>query len=85
MHKKAFSLETGPCLTGEPYGLRTFAAKEEAGAVWVRLPAAEELDRDLATGLHLCRDADETQHTHETQDTREDACVSECADPALQW
>jgi nitrite reductase (NADH) large subunit len=48
-HKKTFSLETGECLTGEDYTVRTFPVKVDGDDVYVQLPPAAELDTELAT------------------------------------
>lgn len=36
-HKKTFSLETGKCLSGEEYQIRTYPVMVEAGLVYVAL------------------------------------------------
>lgn len=36
-HKKTFSLETGKCLSGEEYHIRTYPVMVEAGLVYVAL------------------------------------------------
>ena len=51
LHKKTFSLTTGESLQGEEYHIRTFAVKVENGSVFVELPPAEILDRELSTEL----------------------------------
>ena len=38
-HKKAFSLRTGQCLTGEDYCVQTFPVKVEDDAVFVQIDA----------------------------------------------
>ena len=60
LHKKTFSLESGACLSGEDYGIQVFPVKTENGAVYVKLPPAEVLDRYLATeiGCHLATSCD---------------------------
>jgi nitrite reductase (NADH) large subunit len=50
LHKKTFSLDTGECLTGEDYRVSVFPVKVEGDDVYVQLPAAAELDAELATG-----------------------------------
>jgi hypothetical protein len=54
MHKKAFDLTTGACTSGEALHLRTFEVKvaQEDGVacVYVRVPAASDLDAQLSTG-----------------------------------
>ncbi len=34
-HKKTFSLQTGVCLSGDDYQIKTYAVKVEGDAVWV--------------------------------------------------
>jgi nitrite reductase (NADH) large subunit len=51
LHKKTFSLETGASLQGEEYHIRTFPVKVENGTVLLELPAADVLDRLLATEI----------------------------------
>ena len=46
-HKKTFSLADGSCLTGEPYSIKTYRAKCEAGKVWVELPSESQLAIEL--------------------------------------
>jgi nitrite reductase (NADH) large subunit len=55
LHKKTFSLESGNCLSGDDYDIQVFPVKVEDGAVYVKLPPTEVLDRYLATeiGCHL--------------------------------
>ncbi|MEZ0485524.1 nitrite reductase small subunit NirD [Fibrella aquatica] len=38
-HKKAFSLKTGACLSGDDYQIDTFAIRTESGIVYIGLPA----------------------------------------------
>jgi nitrite reductase (NADH) large subunit len=49
VHKKTFSLETGECLSGEDFRVSVFPVKVDGDDVYVQLPPAAELDRDLAT------------------------------------
>jgi nitrite reductase (NADH) large subunit len=49
LHKKTFSLETGECLSGDDYAIRTFPVKVEQGEVLLDLPPVGELDALLAT------------------------------------
>jgi len=44
LHKKAFSLESGSCLSGEAYRLEVFSVKVEGDDVFVELPAPEAMD-----------------------------------------
>jgi nitrite reductase (NADH) large subunit len=56
LHKKTFSLETGECLSGEDFRVSVFPVRVDGDDVYVRLPPAPELDRELATG-HACNKA----------------------------
>jgi nitrite reductase (NADH) large subunit len=49
VHKKTFALESGQCLSGDNYSLRTFPVKRDGDDVYLYLPPAEELDKELAT------------------------------------
>ncbi len=55
LHKKTYSLESGECLTGEDYSIRTFPVKIEGTDVFLQLPPQAELDEDLATDQHCIR------------------------------
>jgi len=46
-HKKSFSLETGECLTGENYKVRTFPVRVENGVVSLELPSVKEVEQLL--------------------------------------
>jgi nitrite reductase (NADH) large subunit len=48
-HKKAFSLTSGECLSGEEYSVEVFPVKVEGEEVYVELPAPEKLAAVLAT------------------------------------
>jgi hypothetical protein len=41
MHKKAFSLESGACLSGDDLAIRTFPVKVADGRVYLARPAVE--------------------------------------------
>jgi nitrite reductase (NADH) large subunit len=45
LHKKTFSLESGACLSGEAYRVRTFAVRVEGDDVFVELPAESQRDQ----------------------------------------
>jgi NAD(P)H-dependent nitrite reductase large subunit/NAD(P)H-dependent nitrite reductase small subunit len=45
LHKKTFSLESGACLSGEPYRVEVFPVRVERGDVFVALPPEEEMGR----------------------------------------
>jgi nitrite reductase (NADH) large subunit len=53
LHKKTFSLESGSCLTGEPYQVDVFEVKVEGDGVFVRLPHESEMYR-LGRNLTSC-------------------------------
>lgn len=38
-HKKSFSLESGECLSGDDYCIRTYSVKVEEGIVHIQVPA----------------------------------------------
>ena len=44
LHKKTFALDSGECLSGDPYGISTFPVKVEDGIVYAELPPPEELE-----------------------------------------
>jgi len=46
-HKKAFALDSGECLSGEPFKVRTFPVKVEAGSVYLELPSVSEVEKLL--------------------------------------
>lgn len=56
VHKKAFCLESGKCLSGDEYEIRVFPVKVEAEDVFLELPPTTVLDQLLATELG-CRAA----------------------------
>ena len=64
LHKKAFSLETGECLSGEPYALKVFPVRIAGDGVYLLLPPSRQLDGVLATSRHVIRARQE--------------CVEEC-------
>jgi nitrite reductase (NADH) large subunit len=47
LHKKTFSLESGTCMSGEKYQVQVFPVKVEANAVYLDLPAEEDLEELL--------------------------------------
>lgn len=49
LHKKTFSLETGECLSGEPYAVQVFPVKIDGDDVYLELPPEDQLDQFLAT------------------------------------
>ena len=52
LHKKPFSLDTGDCLSGEPYSLKVFPVRVAGDGVYLLLPPERQLDALLATPLH---------------------------------
>jgi nitrite reductase (NADH) large subunit len=70
LHKKAFSLKSGECLTGESYSVDVFPVKIEAGNVLLELPATEVLDRVHATEIG-CSKATCGGDCHSNQETAE--------------
>jgi nitrite reductase (NADH) large subunit len=53
LHKKTFSLDTGKCLSGEPYRVEVFPVRVEGDDVLVALPPEETMDR-LARRPEAC-------------------------------
>ena len=51
LHKKAFSLKSGECISGEDYQVDVFPVKVENGDVLLELPSPEVLDRVHATEI----------------------------------
>jgi nitrite reductase (NADH) large subunit len=45
LHKKTFSLESGECLSGDPYRVDVFPVRVEGDDVYVELPSEKELKR----------------------------------------
>ncbi len=60
LHKKAFSLDSGTCLSGDAYAVQVFPVKVEDDNVYLELPPTEVLDKLLATeiGCHLATSDD---------------------------
>lgn len=58
LHKKTFSLESGECLSGEDYAVKTFPVKIENDEVYLELPPEAVLDAQLATDKHCIRGCD---------------------------
>jgi nitrite reductase (NADH) large subunit len=52
LHKKTFSLESGECLSGEDYSVKTFPVRVVDGEVFLLLPAKAQLNALLGTSLH---------------------------------
>ncbi len=51
LHKKAFSLKDGECLSGDDCSIRTFPVKVEGEEVLLELPPAEVLEKFLGTEI----------------------------------
>ena len=58
LHKKPFSLDTGECLSGEPYALKLFPVRVAGDGVYLLLPPRRQLDALLATPLHMIQAGD---------------------------
>ena len=58
LHKKPFSLDTGECLSGEPYALKVFPVRVAGDGVYLLLPPELQLDTLLATPLHMIQAGD---------------------------
>jgi nitrite reductase (NADH) large subunit len=56
LHKKAFDLTTGACLSGDALEIATFPVRVEGDEVWVELPPAQELLADELREAE-CREA----------------------------
>ena len=54
-HKKQFSLETGECLTGDPYKIQTFPVKIKDGRVYIQLPPKDALHSSVCESEAPCR------------------------------
>ena len=58
LHKLPFSLETGECLSGDPYALKVFPVQVAGDGVYVLLPPERQLDALLSTEAHMIRAVD---------------------------
>ena len=58
LHKKPFSLETGECLSGDPYALKVFPVRVAGDGVYLLLPPVKQLDELLATRMHMIQAGD---------------------------
>ena len=61
LHKKPFSLETGECLSGEPYALKIFPVRIAGDGVYLLLPPSQQLDTLLATRANMVQAGDRGQ------------------------
>jgi len=52
VHKKAFSLESGQCVSGDDLSVKVFPVRIVADEVQLLLPPKDQLDAVLATSLH---------------------------------
>jgi nitrite reductase (NADH) large subunit len=50
LHKKTFALDSGECLSGDPYQIATFPVRIDGQDVYVELPPAKELEQALCKG-----------------------------------
>ena len=55
LHKLPFSLETGECLSGDPYSLKVFPVQVAGDGVYLLLPPERQLNVLLSTELHMVR------------------------------
>ncbi len=55
LHKKTFSLDSGQCLSGEPYTVKVFPVRVVNEQVQLLLPPEDQLNALLATDLHRVR------------------------------
>ncbi len=58
LHKLPFSLETGECLSDEPYALKVFPVQVAGDGVYLLLPPERQLDALLSTELHMVQAGD---------------------------
>jgi nitrite reductase (NADH) large subunit len=61
LHKKAFSLQSGDCVSGDDLSLKVFPVKIAAEDVFLLLPPKDQLDALLATKLHCVMGCRSTQ------------------------
>ena len=70
LHKKTYSLQSGECLSGDDYAVRTFPVKAEEDNVYLELPPTEVLDKLLATEIG-CKMATSCETNSEVAAVRE--------------
>ena len=58
LHKKPFSLDTGECISGEPFSLKVFPVQVAGDGVYLLLPPARQLDVLLSTKTHQIQACD---------------------------
>jgi len=68
VHKKAFSLESGKCLSGEDYSVKVFPVKVEGNDVYVQVPIAHKNGEEGACCVH-------PQHSEETGEGAAQPCL----------
>jgi nitrite reductase (NADH) small subunit len=56
-HKKTFALDSGECLSGDAYKVRTFPVKIENGVVFLELPSVSEVEKLLVVKVACATDA----------------------------
>jgi nitrite reductase (NADH) large subunit len=54
LHKKTFALDSGECLSGDPYRIGTFAVQVNRGMVYVELPPVDVLEAHLCKSSGAC-------------------------------
>lgn len=58
LHKRNFTLDNGDCTNDEEYKILAFEAKEENGAIFLRLPPGDQLDALIGSAKWMVRQAD---------------------------
>jgi nitrite reductase (NAD(P)H) len=58
LHKRNFSLDDGDCTNDDEYKILAFEAKEEQGAIFLRLPPGDQLDALIGSAKWMVRQAD---------------------------
>lgn len=58
MHKRNFSLDDGDCTNDDEYKILAFEAREENGAIFLRLPPGDQLDALIGSAKWMVRQAD---------------------------
>eukprot|EP01134_Creolimax_fragrantissima_P004044 CFRG4044T1 len=78
LHKAAFELKTGKCLSTDAMKLYQFDAKcDNSGRLFVLLPPTSVVDEVLATEKYLKTDVNEYKHPS--------ARVTMCSNPKMDW
>ena len=58
LHKKPFSLDTGECLSGDPYAVKVFPVQIAGDGVYLLLPPIKQLDVLLSTRANMVQSGD---------------------------